>query len=357
MKPLCCGFISIIYLNPVQYIILGILQIEVSCTQIMPLGKLVRMKQRKTLIDVAAVTLALLIFILWHQNSMHRAQTTFHNVSNYDVYLITTDRGLEFWEILNQGAADMAALIGVNYRWEAPEKRDTRQQIDLINKAVENGANALIIAADDPKLISRPVEDAKAQGVKIIYVDTPAYEEAITTLATDNYEAGVMAGKTMLTVLNDMDIQSGAIGIVNLAKKANTALRETGFRDTIAKDLRYHILDTVYTVNDLPEVTQEAAQSLIEQNSDLVALFGTSEGTSIGVGRAIGANGNRYVGIGFDKTEIMSRLLRNGSLKAIIDQNPYTMGYLGMAQAVAAVLGKDTGPEYIDTGVSVVYGR
>lgn len=315
------------------------------------------MKQRKTLIDVAVITLALLLFILWHQNSKQGALTTFHNVGNYDVYLITTDRGMQYWGILNQGAADMASLIGVNYKWEAPETRNTQQQIELINRAVENGADALIIAADDPKFISRPVEDAKAKGVKIIYVDSPAYEEAITTLATDNYKAGVIAGETMLSVLEDMGIQSGAIGIVNLAEKENTALRETGFRDTIAKDPRYNILETIYTINDLPEVTQEAAQSLIDQNGELVALFGTSEGTSIGVGRAIAANDNRYVGIGFDQTQIMTKLLRNGNLKAIVDQNPYTMGYLGMAQAVAAILGKDTGPEYIDTGVSVVYGR
>lgn len=322
-----------------------------------PLGKLVRMIQRKTLIDMVVITLAFLLFILWHQNSRPGVQSTFQNVGSYDVYLITTDRGVEYWGIINQGAADMAALIGVNYRWEAPENRSTRQQIELINQAVENGVNALIIAADDPHLISTPVEDAKARGVKVIYVDSPAYEEAITTLATNNYEAGVVAGETMLEVLESMGIQSGAIGILNLTEKANTALREAGFRDTIAKDTRYHILDTIYTTNELPEVTQEAAQSLIDQNSDLVALFGTSEGTSIGVGRAIAANENRYVGIGFDKTRIMTQLLNNGSLKAIIDQNPYTMGYLGMAQAVAAILGKDTGPEYLDTGVSVIYGR
>jgi ribose transport system substrate-binding protein len=35
-------------------------------------------------------------------------------------------------------------------------------------------------------------------------------------------------------------------------------------------------------------------------------------------------------------------------------QNPYTMGYLGMAQAVAALNGYSTGPAKIDTGVAVL---
>jgi ribose transport system substrate-binding protein len=50
----------------------------------------------------------------------------------------------------------------------------------------------------------------------------------------------------------------------------------------------------------------------------------------------------------------MLELLRAGSIKAIIAQNPYTMGYLGVAEAVAAILGKDTGPDYINTGVGVI---
>jgi ribose transport system substrate-binding protein len=50
----------------------------------------------------------------------------------------------------------------------------------------------------------------------------------------------------------------------------------------------------------------------------------------------------------------MMKLLHDGNIKAIIDQNPYTMGYLGMAEAVAAILGKKTGTEYINTGVSVI---
>ncbi len=334
-----------------------IIRVEVlKIHEFMPLGKLVKMIHKKALFDLAVIILAFVLFVIWHQNSTRGVQTTFQNVEFYDVYLITTDKGFQYWDLLNQGAEDMANLIGVRYKWEAPEVRSTRRQIEIINEAVEKGAEALIIAADDPKYISGSVEDAKARGVKVIYVDSPAYEEAITTLTTDNYEAGVMAAEAMLSILNDRGINEGAIGIVNLTEKENTNLREVGFRDTIAGSPGYRITETIYTENDLPEVTQAAAQMLIDQNRDLVALFGTSEGATIGIGRANQANENRFVGVGLDLTETNAKLLRKGSLDVIIDQNPYTMGYLGMAQAVAAIAGKDTGPDYINTGVSVVYG-
>ncbi|HEX3075381.1 MAG TPA: substrate-binding domain-containing protein, partial [Lachnospiraceae bacterium] len=76
--------------------------------------------------------------------------------------------------------------------------------------------------------------------------------------------------------------------------------------------------------------------------------------TSMGVGFANKDNGNRFVVIGYDETDVMLQLLKDGSLKAIIAQNPYSMGYLGMAQAVAALMGKDTGPYFLDTGVRVL---
>lgn len=181
------------------------------------------MKIKKVWIDIIVLMCAFLLFILWHRNHIGGpVQTTLRNVENYDVYLITTDKGFEYWGIINQGAADMAAAVGINYVWDAPAERDFNDQINIINRAVVNGADALLVAADDPKWISGAIEDAKAKGVKIIYVDTPAYEEAITTLATDNYEAGVLAGQTMLSLQDEFGIGSGSIGIVNLANKENT---------------------------------------------------------------------------------------------------------------------------------------
>jgi ribose transport system substrate-binding protein len=315
-------------------------------------------KINKIMIDIAVIALAFLLFIIWHRNSIENAiQTSFSDIEYSTVYLITTDRGYEFWPTLDKGAADMAAMVGIQYVWDAPAVRSTEQQIEIINKAVNNGADALLVAADDPKWISGAIEDAKARGVKVIYVDTPAYEEATTTLSTDNYKAGVLAGETMISILDEMGIASGSIGIINLAAKENTKIREIGFRDTLAKDGRFGIPETIYVIGDNPELTQEAAERMMDENEDLVALFGASERTSIGIGYAIKARDNKYVGVGFDKTEVMTQLLEDGNLKAIIDQNPYTMGYLGMAEAIAAIFGKETGPEYIDTGVKVVKKR
>ena len=62
----------------------------------------------------------------------------------------------------------------------------------------------------------------------IIYVDSPAnFDGAVQTLATNNKNAGVLAGEQMLAALEAKGITEGTIGIVNVnAATDSTAQRE-----------------------------------------------------------------------------------------------------------------------------------
>jgi ABC-type sugar transport system, periplasmic component len=310
-------------------------------------------KPIKIITNVLIVIFAFYIFMIWYRGSSEPSvQTSASLIQYYKIYLITVDK-TPYWHIVDQGASDMAKAIGVNYIWDAPDVRSVERQIEIIKKAVNDGANALLVAADDPKKIAGVIEDAKARGVKIVYVDSPAYEEAITTLSSDNYQAGATAGRTMLSELQKQNITSGSIGIVSVESKENTQEREAGFRKIITDDSKFTLLDTVYTDGSV-EASKEAADGLMKENSGIVGIIGINQGTGEGVGKAIEEGNYQITGIGFDDTEMMLKLLNDGSLKALIVQNEYTMGYLGMAQAVAAVLGKDTGPSYLNTGTSVM---
>ncbi len=314
--------------------------------------KLERIKYKKAAIDILVILLAFVLFALWYQSNIKKTGQSVISLIKYDtVYLITTGEKYKYWEYINQGAADMAEISGVNYIWSIPTDRAPDSQIEKINEAVDKGASAILIAADNPRRISGVVEDAKARGVKIIYVDAPANEEAIVTLATDNYEAGKAAGRSMLRELEKKGIGSGSIGVVTVEGKQNAVLRDDGFREIIKEDGKFKLLDTVVTSGET-EAAKRAAATLIRENPDLVGLFGTNEGTSEGVGFAIQEDKDRIVGIGIDKSDVTVQLFNEGSLKNVIIQNPYSMGYLGMSEAIAAILGKDTGPGYIDTGFS-----
>ena len=185
----------------------------------------------------------------------------------------------------------------------------------------------------------------------LIYVDSPAnYDGAVQTLATNNKNAGVLAGEQMLAALEAKGITEGTIGIVNVnAATASTAQREEGFREALA-DSGFEILETQYSNGDAT-LSQEIANNYITEG--VVGLFGANEGCSVGVGNAIAANGNELIGVGFDKSDAILNLVVDGSLLCTMAQNPYDMGYQGMMTAAAALQG-ETEFEDVDTGVSVL---
>lgn len=273
---------------------------------------------------------------------------------NYKIYLITMDKSDQFWEVMDNGAREMASMLGVAYEWDAPLTRDIYKQIQIFNNAVVAGADAILLAASDPLKISSAVEEAKALGVKIIYVDAPAFEEAVTTLATDNYTAGKIAGENMFYELEEFGLTNGSIGIIGVTPESRTTVnREMGFRDYFKLFVRYQILETIYTNGD-PELAKQATEKYIRDNPNLVGIFSTNEGSTLGMGYALRDNDINIIGIGFDITPVIQEMIRDNTIKATLVQNPFTMGYLGMAEAVAALRGFDTGPQLINTGVSVV---
>ena len=62
----------------------------------------------------------------------------------------------------------------------------------------------------------------------------------------------------------------------------------------------------------------------------------------------------RLSGVGFDKSDAIQSLIRDGYLLCTMAQNPDVMGYEGIQSAVKALEGEDVGEEFIDTGVSVI---
>lgn len=272
------------------------------------------------------------------------------------VYLITMDKMDMHWVSVDAGASTMAAALGLNYKWDAPDGKDNADQIEVMNNAIAEKPTVILLAATDPQGIAKTVEEAQAQGIIVIYVDSPAAAPVPLTLSTDNYAAGKLAATTMIAELEAAGKTAGKIAIIGVNTATNSTMnREAGFRDVFAADGRFELLTTEYK-DGLAAESQEAATNFIMGNPDLVGIFGTNEGSTVGTGNAIKAEAPEIIGIGFDKSDAILGLLKDGSLKGAMAQNPFTMGFLGVAEAYAAINGLSTGPSVIDTGVAVLRG-
>ena len=297
--------------------------------------------KRKLLATLLATTMA---------TSLMVGATAFA-ADDISVILITMDSTDQHWVSVDGGAQKAAEELGVTYQWMAPDKKDDAQQIERVNNAIAAGADAIMIAANGPDAVTAALKEAQAEGIKIVYVDSPANLEAEATFSTDNEAAGKTAGEEMLKALEAEGITEGKIGIVNVNASTDSALkREAGFRSAF-EGTDFELLETQYGEGDAAK-SQDIADNYITEG--VVGIFGTNEGSTVGVGNAIKGNGGGIIGVGFDKSDAILSLIKDGSIVCAMAQNPDVMGYEGLKAAVAAVKGEEIPEKNVDTGVSVL---
>ena len=268
------------------------------------------------------------------------------------IYLITMDSMDQYWLGIDAGCKKAAAELNVDYVFNSPDVKDDAKQVECINNAVADGANAILIAANGPGVASA-LKDAADKGVKIIYVDAPTDAfEALTTFATDNQAAGKTAGEEVKKALEAAGTTSGKIGIVSVNNATDsTVKRDAGFRSAF-EGTEFELLETQFCDGDAVK-SKDAADNFIAQGC--VALFGANEGSAVGVGNAVkGATGTKPIAAGFDNSDAIKELIKDDSLLCTMAQNPDQMGEKGMKAAVEAIAGTNPAEKNIDTGVTVI---
>ena len=268
------------------------------------------------------------------------------------VAVIVMDSIDQHWITLKEGAEATGEELGVQVDFLSPNVKDDALQIEAVNNAVANGYNAILVAANGPDAISSALKEAIDAGIKIIYVDSPANVDAEATFSTDNKAAGKTAGEEMLKALEEKGVTTGKIGIVNVnAATDSTVKREAGFREAF-EGTDFEILETQYCDGDAAKA-QTIAENYITQG--VVGIFGGNEGSTTGTGNAIkAADTTDVIGVGFDKSDAILNLIKDGYLLCTMAQNPDVMGSEGVKAAIAVLGGEDLGGKVVDTGVSVL---
>ena len=275
------------------------------------------------------------------------------------VALITMDQMDVHWVRLEAAAEARVAAYNeagakIEMNWLAPETKDNAQQIQKIETATADGADYIIIAANDATSCNRALEEAMDAGAKIIYVDAPATVEAIATYATDNYAGGVQAGEYLKAVLDEAGVTEGTIGIVDAQAGVDSCEnRYQGFA-SVFEGTDFVIGERQYSDGDNAKA-QELANTLIANG--VVAIYGTNDGATNGAAAAVkdaAANGETIYCVGWDKSDSNIAHVEGGELLAFMAQNPNVMGEMAIDAVVALENGEDLGGAVVDTGVSTV---
>lgn len=270
------------------------------------------------------------------------------------VALITKSTKSAFWKSVFAGAGAAATEYNLQVSYEGPlREEDYETQNTMIERAVDKGAEVIVFSAADFNANKDAINEAAKRGVKIVVIDSDVNSEQVSCrIGTDNLQAGKMAGEAALRSPEE-DIH---IGIVNYdVNSANGQQREEGFRETAGSDSRVknmHTINVVSTTEDARAGTVE----LLRKHPEINVIVTFNEWTSLGVGWAIRDMNlaDKTQVVAFDSNVVSVGMLETGEVDALIVQNPYAMGYLGVENAYNLIKGSVIAEPVIDTATTCV---
>lgn len=281
------------------------------------------------------------------------ADTTYSE--QHTVALIAKSTETEFWLSVFAGAEAAATEYNLKLTITGPEtEEDYETQNQMVADAVAEGAQAIVFSAIDYENNAAAIDDAAKKGAKIVAIDSSVDSQAVSTyIGTDNYAAGQMAAQAAL----DRIVGTLRIGIVNYdMNSANGQERERGARDLFSSTGRAEVVAAINTLAEAGHAREDTVQMLAD-HPGINVLLAFNEPTSVGAAQAVedlGLSEDVFL-VGFDSNVATVEGLQTGSVDALIVQNPYAMGYLGVESAYKLLSGQGTGlTAVVDTSTQIV---
>jgi ribose transport system substrate-binding protein len=274
--------------------------------------------------------------------------------------VIVKDTTSVYWQAVLAGARKAGQDFGVEIaELGAQSETDTDGQIALLENAVSSNPAAVVIAPAHFAALSKPIDEA-AKRVKVVAIDSTADSKALTSvLATDAVQVGRIAADILAERIQKTyaDAEGDVALITPLPGVAAVDQRAKGFKEQIAA--KYGALDIVVEkVADSQATGRDVMLDIIVSYPELRGVFASSLIVAKGAAEAIvehktNKTGDKINLVGFDSDEQLVRFLQDGTIAALVVQDPFRMGYDGVKIALAASKGEQV-PASVDTGATVI---
>ncbi|HRM74848.1 MAG TPA: ABC transporter substrate-binding protein [Paracoccus sp. (in: a-proteobacteria)] len=255
----------------------------------------------------------------------------------------------QFWQAVKAGADKAGEELGVTVTFEGPDNESqVDKQMDMLAAALANKPAAIGFAALDSQAAIPLLRQAQEAGIPIIAFDSGVDSDIpLATAATDNVAAAALAADKLAELIGG----AGKVAVVAHDQTSRTGVdRRDGFVNRMKEaHPQIEVVAIEYGGGDHLKST-EITKAMLAANPDLKGIFGTNEGSAIGV-----VNGVRELGstgitiVGYDSGKAQTDAIRDGLMAGAITQNPVGIGYETVKAAVAAAKG-ETVPANIDTG-------
>jgi ribose transport system substrate-binding protein len=270
----------------------------------------------------------------------------------YKIAFVQGVAGDEFYISMQCGIEAAAKEAGATVTTQGPEKFDPTLQKPIVDAVTASKPDALLIAPTDVTAMAAPIKAAADAGIKVVLVDTTLEDPsmAVSQISSDNKGGGAAA----FDAIKAAHPEGGKVLVVSIDPGISTSdARAEGFEDAVAKDSKFQSLGIQYSHNE-PATAAEIVTAALQKDPDIVGIFAANlfaaEGTATGIKQA-GKSGITVVG--FDAGPAQVQALKDGTVQALVAQEPATIGTDGVAQAIAALKGEPVEAK-IQTGFTII---
>lgn len=229
-----------------------------------------------------------------------------------------------FWSVVKNGVEKAAEDTGANVEYRAPETFDMVAMSQLIDAAVNQEPDGIVVSIPDPDALGPSIEKAVAAGIPVISMNSGSNVSkslgALLHVGQEEFDAGVAAGEMMASM-------GGKKAICVNHEVGNVALddRCAGFAQGFGGEV-----EVLPTTNDPSEIEAKVKASLDSDESiDTVMALGASLAgePAVAAVKAVGGTGSINVG-SFDLSASYLEAVLAGDAAFAIDQQQYLQGYL-----------------------------
>jgi len=229
-----------------------------------------------------------------------------------------------FWSVVKNGVERAAKDTGSNVDYRAPETFDMVAMSQLIDAAVNQEPDGLIVSMPDADALGPSVEKAVAAGIPVISMnsgsDVAKELGALLHVGQSEYDAGKIAGAKMAEL-------GGSKGLCINHEVGNVSLddRCAGFTEGFGGEVT-----VLPTTNDPTEI-EAKVKAALDSDGDIdtvIALGASLAGEpAVAAVKAVGKGGEVHIG-SFDLSGGYLQSVADGDAAFAIDQQQYLQGYL-----------------------------
>lgn len=227
-----------------------------------------------------------------------------------------------FWSVVKNGVQMAARHTGAKVDYRAPETFDMVAMSQLIDAAVNQEPDGLVVSIPDGDALGPSIRRAVAAGIPVISMnsgsDVAKELGVLLHVGQSEYDAGLAAGEALAK-------SGGRVGLCVNHEVGNVALdlRCAGFEKGFGGKVT-----VLPTSNDPSEIRSKVAAALSSNSSiDTVMALGASTAGEPAA-EAAKASGRDVQVASFDLSANFLQMIVDGDAMFAIDQQQYLQGYL-----------------------------